>query len=171
MCVKPAITPPDLVLQSKTIFETLLLFSDILCLQEHFLLDCKDRKNSNTNKIRNKFGDSHDMFIVPAFKNSSQVSRDRGSGGLVTLWKKSLTKYVSKIDCQNYRLQATKFSFPGSPILILNSYFPCDPRVEQFDETEILTLLEEIKSVARKTACPNVIIATDLNCHFLRQTR
>ena len=138
--------------------ETLLLFSDILCLQEHFLLDCKDRKNSNTNKIRNKFGDSHDMFIVPAFKNSSQVSRGRGSGGLVTLWKKSLTKYVSKIDCQNYRLQATKFSFPGSPILILNSYFPCDPRVEQFDETEILTLLEQEKLLAPMSSLLQIAI-------------
>ena len=48
--------------------ETLLLFSDILCIQEHFLLDSKDRKYSNTDKIRKKFGSNNDMFIVPAVK-------------------------------------------------------------------------------------------------------
>ena len=111
------------------------------------------------------------MFIVPAMKNTTQVSRGRGSGGLVTLWSKSLTKYVSKINCTNYRLQATKFSFPGGPLLIMNSYFPCDPRVANFDESEVLNLLAEIKSVASRAECPNVLIAADLNCHFARQTR
>jgi hypothetical protein len=119
--------------------------------QEHFLLDSKDRKHSNTSKIRNKFGNKHDMFIVPAVKNSSQVSRGRGSGGLVTLWDKGLTKYVSKISCSNYRLQATKFSLPSGAFLVLNGYFPCDPRVENFDETELLTLLADLKSLARKS--------------------
>ena len=49
---------------------------------------------------------------------------------------KCLTKYVSKINCTNYRIQATKFSFPTGALLVLNGYFPCDPRVENFDETE-----------------------------------
>ena len=158
-------------LAAQDYIENLLLFSDILCIQEHFLLDSKDRKNSNTNKIRNKFGSDNDMFIVPAEKNLSQVSRGRGSGGLVTIWDKSLTKYVSKINSSNYRLQATKFSFPSGPILILNGYFPCDPRVDNFDDTELLTLLAEIKSVAQQAACPNVFLAADLNCHFNRGTR
>ena len=64
---------------------SLLLFSDILCVQEHFLIDGKDKKHSNTNKLRITFGNNHDMFIVPAVKDSNQVSRGRGKGGLVTL--------------------------------------------------------------------------------------
>ena len=108
------------------------------------------------------------MFIVPAVKNTS---RGRGSGGLVTLWDKGLTKYVSKINCSNHRLQATKFSLPNVPILVLNCYFPCDPRTDNLDETELLTLLADIRNVTNKASCPNVFLAGDLNCHFNRFSR
>ena len=117
-------------LAAQNYMDTLLLFSDILCIQEHFLQDCKDKKHSNTNKIRNKFGSQHDMFIVPATKEATQVSRGRAKGGLATIWKKSITKYVSKVKCSNYRIQATKFSLPGSEALVINTYFPCDPRTK-----------------------------------------
>ena len=50
--------------------KTLLLFSDILSVQEHFLLSSDDRKYSNTDKIRRAFGDNYDMFVVPAVKSS-----------------------------------------------------------------------------------------------------
>ena len=120
---------------------TLSLFSNILCLQEHFLLDSQDKKYSNTNKIRSKYSKTHDVFIVPAYKDYSQVSKGRGSGGLATLWNKNLTKYVSKVKCANYRIQATKFSLPDGPLLVINSYFPGDPRTDNFDDSELLTLL------------------------------
>ena len=50
------------------------VFSDILGLQEHFLLDNKEKKHSNTNKIRKRFGDNYDMYLVPAFKETDRVS-------------------------------------------------------------------------------------------------
>ena len=150
---------------------TLLLFSDILCIQEHFLLDSKDKKHSNTNKLRNSFGTDHDMFITPAHKAASQVTRGRRKGGLVTMWKKGLTKYVSKVHCLNFRIQATKFKLPAGPVLVVNSYFPCDPRTENFDDSELVTLLSELRSVIQSSNCNNVLLAGDLNCHFERQTR
>ena len=91
-----------------------------MCLQEHFLLDCNDRKSSKTDKIRKKFGINHDMFIKPALKDNTQVSRGRAKGGLATIWKKPLTKYASKVETNNYRLQATKFDFPSSSVLVLS---------------------------------------------------
>ena len=135
------------------------------------MLDSQDKKYSNTNKIRNKFGKDFDMFIVPAVKDNSQVTKGRGKGGLATLWKKSLTKYVSKVSCSNFRLQVTKFSFSSGPLLVINGYFPCDPRQDNFDDTEILSLLAEIASITRRAECPNVFLAADLNCHFNRNTR
>ena len=102
---------------------TLLTFSDICCLQEHFLLNSNDRKNSNTDRLRNKFGASYDMFISPATKSDSYVSRGRGSGGLAILWNKKLTKYVSKVGSSNSRLLATKFCFPEWNFLLINTYF------------------------------------------------
>ena len=155
---------------AQSYIQTLLLFSDILCIQEHFLLDNKDKKHSNTNKLRNKFSNSYDMFIVPAYKENLQVSRGRGKGGLAMLWHKSLTKYVSRIKCNNYRLQATKFDLPSGALLVLNSYFPQDPRSSNFDDAEVLSLLTEIRSVIFESDCSNVLLCGDLNCHFPRQT-
>ena len=59
-------------------------------MQEHFLLDAKDKKYSNTSKLRNRYKNC-DMYIVPAFKQNSQVSKGRGKGGLATLWDKKMT--------------------------------------------------------------------------------
>ena len=111
------------------------------------------------------------MFIVPAYKDNNQVSRGRGKGGLVTMWKKYLTKYVSRVQCNNFRLQATKFSFPNCPVLIINSYFPCDPRTDNFDDSEIVEILGDLQVVIRQAQCGEILLVGDLNCHFQRQTR
>ena len=110
------------------------------------------------------------MFIVPAHKENILVSRGRGKGGLATIWDKRLTKYVSKIASTNFRLQATKFNFPSGQFLLINTYFPCDPQKQNFDDTELLTLQADIESVIRTADCPNVTLAGDLNAHFLRDS-
>ena len=140
-------------------------------MQEHFLQDSQDKKYSNTNKLRNQYGSSHDMYIVPAFKENRQVSRGRGVGGLATLWSKNLTKYVSRIKCNNFRIQATKFSLPDGALLLINTYFPGDPRTNNFDDAELLTLLSGIQQAIQDGECNNVLVAGDLNCHFARKTR
>ena len=150
---------------------TLSLFSDIVCVQEHFLIDGKDKKHSNTNKIKKAFGEHYDMFIVPAAKDTNQVTKGRGKGGLVTKMRKNLTKFVTKIDSSNYRLQATKFSFPTGDFLLLNSYFPCDPQRETFDDTELINLLANIRSLILTSNCSNILLAGDLNSDFNRQNR
>ena len=40
--------------------------------------------------MRTRFNNAHDVFIVPAIKDKTQVSRGRGGGGLATIWKCSL---------------------------------------------------------------------------------
>ena len=55
-------------------------------------------------------------------------------------------------------------------MLLLNTYFPCDPRVNNFDETELLTLLAEMKQIMRKENCVYNLVLGDLNCHFSRRT-
>ena len=149
---------------------TLSLFSNILCIQEHFLLDAKTKNHSNTNKLRKLCNVKYDMSIVPAYKENAQVTRGRGKGGLATLWDKSLTKYVSQIKCSNFRLQATRFDFPSGSLLLLNTYFPCDPRTNNFNEDELLSLLAEIKLIMNTQTCIYNLVLGDLNSHFSRQT-
>ena len=110
------------------------------------------------------------MFIVPAVKNNYQVSKGRGKGGLATIFSKKITKYVSKIKCDNYRLQATKFNFPSGPVLVINTYFPCDPRTVNFDDTELVGLLTDIQNIIVQSSISSIWLAGDLNCHFLRNT-
>jgi len=150
--------------------KTLLLFSDILCVQEHFLLDSGDRKHSNTNKLKQYFSDNHDMYIKPAFKSNNCLSKGRGSGGLVILWKKSLTKYVSNIKSENYRVQATHFKFPEAELLIFNLYFMVDPQTNNFNDYELLSLLAEIERIITATNCNNILLCGDINCDFSRNS-
>ena len=150
--------------------KTLLSFSDILCVQEHFLLDSRSKKNSNTDKLKNQFSGAHDMFIVPAAKSNDNISKGRGKGGLALIWKKNLTKFITKIPSDNFRLQAVKFSIPDSEFLLVNAYFPCDPRSDNFDDTELLNLLASLEQLISQANCQNVLFAADLNCHFDRGT-
>ena len=114
---------------------------------------------------------SHDLYIVHLVKDFTQVTRDRGSGGLATIWKKSLTKYVTKVDSNNPRIQATKFQLPECPMLVINSYFPCDPQIANSDLEELLILLSDIEKIIRDNAEVNIMLVGDFNCHFERQTR
>jgi len=66
------------VLHSECI-KTLTLFSDVLCLQEHFLLDAGNKKY-NTHKLKLS-------LVIPAFKNDFKISKGRGSGGLAIMWR------------------------------------------------------------------------------------
>ena len=111
------------------------------------------------------------MFIVPAYKENSTVCKGRGKGGLATIFDKKLTRYVSKVKCNNFRLQATKFSLPDGPLLVINAYFPSDPRTDNFNDVETLTLLADIRLAIVESNCRNVLLAADLNCHFMRNNR
>ena len=82
-----------------------------------------------------------------------------------------MTKYVSKVACDNFRLQATSFNFPNGSVLLINTYFPCDPQKDSFDDTELLNLLADIQTLVAQSQCAHVLIAGDLNCHFNRYNR
>ena len=150
--------------------QTLQLFSDILCIQEHFLLDGKDKNHSNTDSLRKLLGSQFDMFIVPAVKENNNITRGRGKGGLAMLWKKGLTKYVSKVKTVSYRLQAAKFVFPTQTLIVINSYFPCDPRSETFDDSELLSVIAEIRSIILSSDTDFILLVGDLNADFSRET-
>ena len=53
----------------------------------------------------------------------------------------------------------------------MNTYFPCDPRVNNFDDTEIVSLLSDIHNLMRDSDSTNILVAGDLNSHFSRNSR
>ena len=48
-------------------------------------------------------------------------------------------------------------AIPGGSLLLLNTYFPCDPRNNNFDDTELVGLLGDIEN-----AITDVLVAVDL---------
>ena len=42
------------------------------------------------------------------------------------MWKKYLTKYVTNITSENFRIQAVKVNFPEAEIVLVNLYFMVD---------------------------------------------
>ena len=157
--------------EKQEFIKTLQLFSDILVIQEHFLLTSKTKNHSNTNKIVKSLGQHFDMYIAAAVKENNAVHGGRGKGGLATLWRKELTKYVTQIKSDNFRLQATKFSLPSGHLLIINSYLPCDPGHDNYDDQELQLVLAEIRRMVDISNCHNILVAGDLNCDFSRQNR
>ena len=100
----------------------------------------------------------------------TNISKGRGSGGLAIMWRKHLTKYVTNIKSDLYRVQAVKFNFPSADLLIVNLYLMVDPQVDQFDEIGLLNLLAEVNRIIQSSDCRNILLAGDLNCDFKRDT-
>jgi len=157
-------------LDRQNFIKTLNIFSDIFWIQEHFLLDAGGKKHSNTYKLKTLFGDTHDMLIKPAFKESNAVTKGRGMGGLVIMWKRGFTKYILQVKSDSFRIQAVKFNFPEADLLLFNLYFMVDPQNNAFNDNELLSLLAEIEQIIARSECRNVLLAGDINCDFSRNT-
>ena len=54
--------------------------------------------------------------------------------------------------------------------LVINSYFPTDPKNVNGNNIELENLLAEIKSIINSNKCDFVYLVGDLNCDFLRNT-
>ena len=136
---------------------------DIICLQEHM------RLRENVVNVQNELA-SYSSTFVPAVKSNNSISSGRPSGGLGILWKHSLDKLVNIIrkNNDNSRVHAITFD---SRFLIVNTYFPIDPKTDNFDDFELLKTLEDVKWYIDSFPNLAVIIAGDLNCDFSRNTR
>ncbi len=65
------------------------------------------------------------------------------------MWRKTLTKYVTNIKSDLYRVQAVKFNFPSA---------------------DLLNQLAEVNWMIQSSDCRNILLAGDLNCDFMRDT-
>ena len=91
----------------------------ILCNQENFLL------RSNTYRIQQTFP-QHQLFIKPAVSNGHD--RGRAKNGMFIAVPECLKNNIEDISPDCYRVQALKIKSKTSCFLLVNFYFPCDPR-------------------------------------------
>ena len=132
-----------------------------VALQEHF-----KTVKSTEQWFRNQYGDFH-TYVIPAYRLPG-VDSGRGRGGLAQLALRSTAVPRARVATQSPRLQAQLLTFPTCKVLWLNGYMPCDPQLDTFDDTELLTTLGEVESlVAVNTDC-EVVFAGDFNYDMRR---
>ena len=135
--------------------------ANYVALQEHF-----KTVKSTEQWFRNQFTDYH-TYVVPAYRLPGTDS-GRGRGGLAQLSLKNTAVARARMATKSPRLQAQLLTFSTCTVLWINGYMPCDPQLQTFDDTELLTTLGEVESlVTANTGC-EVVWAADLNYDMRR---
>ena len=113
---------------------------DIDCfqLQEHF-----KATKSLERFFKKEFANS-DSFVIPAYREAFQDT-GRAKGGLAQLVKKTLDIKKEKVPTKHWRIQAQVLHIKDYRLMWINCYFPTDPQTLNYDDQELLTVLDELK--------------------------
>ena len=125
-------------------------------LQEHF----KTVKTTNE-WFNQQFSDFH-SYVTPAFRLPG-VDSGRGKGGLAQLATRQLEVGRARVGTSSPRLQAQILTFPTCNILWINGYMPCDPQLQSFDDTDLVSTLSEVESLVTTHTTCEVVWASDMN--------
>ena len=82
-----------------------------------------------------------------------------------------IKELVVDVSPNHWRVQAITLQAPGNRLLIINSYFPNDPKTSEFDTSELLTTLSAISSVMEGNEFTNIIWTGDINADFIQHTQ
>ena len=77
---------------------------------------------------------------------------------------------VNNVSPGHWRIQALTISLVSSTILLVNSYYPVDPKANNFDENEVIETLQVIKRIVEENVFHSVLFLGDINCDFRRNT-
>ena len=108
----------------------------IICNQENLLL------NAHEYIAKQPLPDHHIIFN-PATKDGLD---GRPKNGMFIAVPNCLKEMVKDVSPHSFRIQSVVINTKTCKILLINTYFPQDPRITNFDETELVLLLSEIKS-------------------------
>ena len=136
---------------------------NFISIQEHF------KKNKNTDKFFKDQFPEHISYVIPGHREQNQDS-GRPKGGIAQMIDKKLNVKTDRVATSSFRIQAQILNFPASRVLWLNTYFPTDPGLANFDEEELLELLGEIENLMDKTDFDDILWNGDLNFDKSRNT-
>ena len=129
----------------------------ILCNQENFIL------KGNAHLIKNALPDCH-VIIKPATKIHSE---GRPINGMFIAIPTSLRSITRDISPNHNRIQAVLLETDENTMMIVNVYFPADPKTKQYyNDHDLEDLLATIENLIDAHPCQDVIIGGDLNCDF-----
>ena len=132
----------------------------VLCTQEHFLL------KSNSYKVKQALPDCRVFF-----KNAvMETNQGRPRNGMFIAVPKEIEEHVLDVSPHHWRIQAVIINALNK-ILVINSYFPTDPRTHVFDTADLLSTLGVVNEVITSNKFDHVIWAGDLNADFMRNSK
>jgi exonuclease III len=133
----------------------------ILCNQENFIL------RANSYRINNALTGFH-TIIKPAVKNDFNYGRPKN--GMFIAVPDMFKNIIEDVSPNFWRLQAVIICCTNFKLLLINSYFPVDPKTMNFDESELLETLNHIRNVMNMNKFDHVLWTGDINSDFLRKT-
>ena len=144
----------------------LLMLSDgkklpIICAQEHFLL------KNNAYKVKQALPNCHIFFKEAVMSNVI----GRPKNGMFVAIPTEVKEHVVDVSPNHSRVQAVVLSTLKSKILIINTYFPTDPKTKDFDASELISTLNVIDEVIIATKFDHMVWGGDLNADFMRHTK
>ena len=77
---------------------------------------------------------------------------------------------ITDVSPSYWRLQASIIKFGNRSSLLINSYFPTDPRSPNADQADLLETLSNIRDIIRKNESDSILWAGDINADFIRNT-
>ena len=75
-----------------------------------------------------------------------------------------------KIATKSWRLQAQVLHINSYKLIWINCYFPTDPQTVQYDDQELLTVLDELENLLDNNTFDDCILGGDLNFDSKRTT-
>ena len=132
------------------------LDADYICVQEHM------RMSRTIDKYFSEQFTKYNSYVIPGFREVNQT-RGRPMAGIAQLSKKSLSIRKDRVMTKNPRIQAQILNFEHSKLLWVNSYLPNDPLTVDFDESELLEVLNDIERILDNSEYDDVLWCGDIN--------
>ena len=133
----------------------------ILCNQENFVL------RGNGYQIKRCLPDSH-VIVKEAVKCTHDAGRPKN--GMFIAVPIEFKELVTDVSPNHQRVQAVVLQSKDNNIMIINTYFPTDPKADDFDSSELLTTLAAIRELLERNAYNSIVWTGDLNADFKRKT-
>jgi exonuclease III len=108
---------------------------------------------------------SNYMYCAKSGMDSrSDILLGRPYGGVAILWKRSLAKSISKVNCSNKRICAASITLNcGYVLLLINLYMPCDNRSLNHVDPEYIDCINDVQTLMNDHSPQMIRVGGDLN--------
>ena len=110
-----------------------------------------------------------DSYVVPGHREPFQEA-GRAKGGLAQLCSRTLDIKKEKIPTKHWRIQAQILHISEYKLIWINCYFPTDPQTLNYDDQELVAVLNEIEKLLDNNTFDDCIIGGDFNYDTRRNT-